>query len=206
MLLHVIANPRGAESRSKRVARAFLDGFRSTHPGEEVVELDLFSIDLPMVDAADVNTRFAQARGQTLHGEERARFERFARVLEPLLRADRVAITAPMWNFGMPWKLKQWLDVVTQARVTFEYTPAGPRGLLRATQGVLLGSRGGVYPDGDPRQTLDFFVPAVTASLRWLGVKDVSVVMADGLDADPAAAEDILRAAEEKARALGASL
>src|SRR5688500_13821892 len=100
MLLHVIANPRGAESRSKRVARAFLEGFRATHPDEPIEELDLFDVELPMTDREDVNTRIAQFWNRPKTPDEQARFERFERVIGPLLRADRVVITAPMWNFG----------------------------------------------------------------------------------------------------------
>lgn len=204
MLLHVIANPRGAgQSRSRRVATAFLEGFRTTHPDEPIQEVDLFSVDLPMIDALDVGARVAQSRGGDLSPEERARFARFWTFIEPLLEADRLVLTAPMWNFGPPWKLKQWLDVVTQARVTFEYGPQGPRGLLKA-KGALLGSRGGAYGEGDPRETHDFFVPALRWSLEWLGIEDLTVVMADALDAAPQGAEAVLRAAEARARAAGA--
>ena len=33
--------------------------------------------------------------------------------------ADRVLISTPMWNFGIPYKLKQWIDVITQPGLTF---------------------------------------------------------------------------------------
>ena len=29
-----------------------------------------------------------------------------------------------MWNFGIPYKLKQWIDVITQPGLAFRFDPA----------------------------------------------------------------------------------
>lgn len=207
LLHHVIANPRRrGESRSLRVADAFLAGFREAHPDAKVDEINLFDVELPMVDERDANTRIHQFMGQSLEGEEKARFDRFMRFIDPLRRCDALLITTPMWNFGPPWRLKQWIDTVTQARVTFEYTPDGPRGLLSA-RGAVVGSRGGAYPaEGDPRQTSDFLLPYLRRALEWIGVDPVQTCFAEGVDAKRDEAERILREAEDRARRLGAAL
>jgi len=204
MLLHVIANPRPEEeSRSRRVARAFLDGYRSANPDAEVREVDLFAEDLPMTDAKDINTRIHQFRGQELPPEEKERFDRFMRFIDPLLECERLVLTTPMWNFGPPWRLKQWFDTVTQARVTFQYTPQGPQGLTPCDRAAILGSRGGAYPEGDPRETSDFLVPYLTRALEWIGIGDVQTCFAEAIEAQRDRAEEILKETEEKARAMG---
>lgn len=207
-LLHVVANPRPrGESRSIRIADALLEGWRGAHPDGTVTEVNLFDEDLPMADATGVNTRIHQFMGQPLAGEEKARFDRFMRFIEPVLACDALVITTPMWNFGPPWKLKQWLDTVTQARVTFEYTPSGPRGLVPCDRAAIVGSRGGMYPDdGDPRETNDFLTTYLRAALKWIGVGDVRTCFADGVDAMRDQAERIIAEAETRARALGASM
>ncbi|RMH29498.1 MAG: hypothetical protein D6693_01865 [Planctomycetota bacterium] len=207
-LLHIIANPRPrGESRSLRVADALLAGWRGAHAGAEVVEMNLFDEELPMVDAAGVNSRIHQFMGQELAGEERERFDRFMRYIDPLLACDALVITTPMWNFGPPWKLKQWLDTVIQARVTFEYTDGGPRGLVPCDRAAIVGSRGGMYPaDGDPRHTGDFLTTYLRAALNWIGVADVRPCFADGVDAKRDQAESILAEAEARARELGSTL
>lgn len=206
-LLHIVANPRPrGESRSIRVADALLEGYRSAHDDATIVEFNLFDEDLPMVDATGVNTRLHQFVGQELVGEEKNRFERFMRYIEPLLACDALVVTTPMWNFGMPWKLKQWLDTVTQARVTFTYTPDGPKGLLPCAKAAIVGSRGGMYDAGDPRETRDFLTTHLTASLRFMGVDEVSICFADGVDARSDNAEAILTEAENNARTLGSSM
>lgn len=204
MLLHVIANPRPeSESRSRRLAKAFLEGFRQSHPNEEIRTADLFTMDLPMTDAADVNTRIHQLTSGDLVGEEKKRFDRFCTFIDPLLKCDRLLITTPMWNFGPPWKLKQWIDVVVQARMVFEYTPQGPRGLLKAKAAVV-GARGGAYADGsDPRESGDYLDPYLRFILKWIGITDVRMCWADAVDAQRDKAEDKMKGYEAKARELG---
>lgn len=205
MLLHVNANarPRG-ESRSLRVADAFLEGYRSAHPDAHIHEEPLFAEELALTDAVGANTRIHQSGGAELEGEEKERFERIMGYINPLKACDVLLISTPMWNFGPPWKLKQWIDTVTQARVTFQYTPDGPKGLL-TSKGAIVGSRGGAYSDGDPRETKDFLEPYLRWSLQWIGVADVKACWAEGIDANKDKAEEIIAKAEAEARKLGAS-
>ena len=43
---------------------------------------------------------------------------------------DTVVLGVPMYNFGIPAQLKNWIDAIARAGVTFRYTAAGPEGLL----------------------------------------------------------------------------
>jgi FMN-dependent NADH-azoreductase len=43
---------------------------------------------------------------------------------------DTVVLGVPMYNFGKPAQLKNWIDAIARAGVTFRYTEAGPEGLL----------------------------------------------------------------------------
>ncbi len=205
-LLHVNAcsRPRG-ESRSLRVADAFVEGWKAAHQDGRVHEEVLFREELAMRDATDTNARIDNSRGNALDQEEAKRFDRMCSYIEPLKKADVVLISTPMWNFGPPWKLKQWIDTVTQAKVTFEYTKDGPRGLLKA-KGAIVGSTGGAYKEGDPRETKDFLVPYLKWALAWMGIKDAAACFASGVDAKKDQAEQILAEAEERARKLGAGM
>jgi FMN-dependent NADH-azoreductase len=203
VLLHINAAPRPrGQSRSLRVADAFIEGFLESNPGADIQTMDLFDIDLGMVDAIDANTRLHQSRGADLEGEEKKRMDRFCQSIEPLLHCRHLLVTTPMWNFGPPWKLKQWLDTVMQARITFRYTENGPEGLVNA-KGAIVGSRGGVYPEGDPRETHDFLTPYLKMALRMMGVEVTQVCFAEAIDKDPAKTDQVLADAEERARAAG---
>ena len=47
-----------------------------------------------------------------------------ARLALRLSLADRVLISTPMWNFSIPYKLKQWFDVIIQPGLAFRFDPA----------------------------------------------------------------------------------
>eukprot|EP00420_Gonyaulax_spinifera_P024826 CAMPEP_0197915046 /NCGR_PEP_ID=MMETSP1439-20131203/79540_1 /TAXON_ID=66791 /ORGANISM="Gonyaulax spinifera, Strain CCMP409" /LENGTH=337 /DNA_ID=CAMNT_0043536983 /DNA_START=62 /DNA_END=1075 /DNA_ORIENTATION=- len=46
-----------------------------------------------------------------------------------LASARGLVISAPMWNYGPPWILKQYFDCVLHPGLTFVETPAGPQGV-----------------------------------------------------------------------------
>jgi len=44
--------------------------------------------------------------------------------------ARAIVVSAPTWNFGVPWVLKQYFDSILHPGLTFKETPSGPTGLL----------------------------------------------------------------------------
>jgi hypothetical protein len=46
-LLHLSSSPRGDHSHTRKVATAFLDAHRNTHPSDEVREIDLWTLSVP---------------------------------------------------------------------------------------------------------------------------------------------------------------
>ena len=54
-LLHIESSPRKDRSSSIQVAKAFLEEYRKTHPGDTVETLDLWKTDLPRFDGPAPN-------------------------------------------------------------------------------------------------------------------------------------------------------
>ena len=53
-----------------------------------------------------------------------------------------------MWNFGVPYKLKHYVDVLAQPGLTFSFDPAtGYSGLVTGKPVAVVYSRGGAYSD-----------------------------------------------------------
>ena len=89
--------------------------------------------------------------------------------------ADIVIIATPIYNFSVPSALKAWIDHVCRAGKTFNYTEAGPKGLLANKQGILVITSGGVPVDS----FVDFATPYLRQMLSFIGVTDVQTVSAD---------------------------
>jgi len=111
---------------------------------------------------------------------------------------DAIVLGVPMYNFGVPVQLKNWIDAIARAGVTFRYTAEGPEGLLKGKTVYVALARGGRYR-GTPN---DSQVPYLKTVLGFLGLTDVRFVYAEGL----AMGAEAEKAALEGARARIAEL
>ena len=101
-----------------------------------------------------------------------------------------VVLGVPMYNFGVPVQLKNWIDAISRAGVTFRYTASGPEGLLKGKKVYVALARGGTY-----RNTpADTQVPYLSTVLAFLGMTDVRFVYAEGLAMGPDAEREAHRA------------
>ena len=63
--------------------------------------------------------------------EQAARVALDDALIAEIQAADAVVLGVPMYNFGVPAQLKNWIDAIARARVTFRYTEHGAEGLLK---------------------------------------------------------------------------
>jgi len=115
--------------------------------------------------------------------EDAAHLELSDTLIAELEAADTIVIGAPIYNFAGPACIKAWMDLVARPRVTFTYTPDGPKGLLTGKKAIVVVASGGVAV-GSPA---DFLSSHLTFFLGFLGITDVEVVAAKDV-IDPIAA------------------
>ena len=85
-----------------------------------------------------------------------------------------VLLSVPMWNFGIPYRLKHLIDVVSQKDVLFTFDERGLNGTLGGRKAVVVNARGvGLGPDF-PREKLDYQQRYMTAWLHMIGITDVA--------------------------------
>jgi FMN-dependent NADH-azoreductase len=189
-LLHVNSSPRGGASQSLAIANAFVDAYRSRKPESKVDTLSLFEDSLPEFGTVAAGAKMAVFSGQEhtseqadLWAQARAVFDRFA-------AADEYVFNIPMWNAGVPYVLKHWIDVVSQPGWAFGFDPQeGYSGLLTGKKAFVVYSSG-VYALGVPAAFgVDFHSTFFADWLRFVGVTDVTELRFDGnvVAADPAA-------------------
>lgn len=100
------------------------------------------------------------------------------RLISELRDADMLMIGLPMYNFTVPSMLKAWNDHVARAGNTFEYTAAGPQGLLADKPVFLVSAMGGIHKEGES----DFLRPYMKQFLGLLGITDIRFITASGLN------------------------
>lgn len=175
-VLYIQASPRGERSASAQVAEAFIEALRKKGP-VEVDTLDVWKEDLPPFDGPALNGKYAGLSGTPLTDEQAAAWKAIHELGRRFREANQIVISVPMWNFGVPYKLKHLIDLVTQKDVTFLFGEGGFDGMLKNHSAVLVCARGLGYGEGGlPEDKLDFQNAYLTAWLNFLGVTDIRTI------------------------------
>jgi FMN-dependent NADH-azoreductase len=175
-LFHLSCSPR-AESESSAGARVFVDRFRAVRPDWDIDEMNLWRDHLPEFDGSILDAKYARMTGRGFTDAERDAFAVAERIAVRFALAERVLISTPMWNFGIPYKLKQWLDVINQPGLTFRFDPArGYLPLLKDRPTVVVIASGGDFVTGMNRGRIDMATPYLREALRFIGVSDVRFI------------------------------
>jgi len=112
-----------------------------------------------------------------------------------------VVLGVPMYNFGVPGQLKNWIDAISRAQVTFRYTANGPEGLPKGKKVYVALTRGGLYRN-TPSDTQ---VPYLKTIFTFLGMTEVQFVHAEGLAMGPEALQNALASAHSQIDELAAA-
>lgn len=201
-LLHIIATPRGEESRTLRVSEAFLETFKINHKGCIIDELDLSEEKLPAITKKRADGKYVLLSGKDLDGELKEAWKEIVSHIERFLSADGYLISTPMWNFSIPYTLKQYIDIILQPKYLFRYTPTGVEGLAKGKKMAVIASRGGEYSSPEMRK-MDFQEPYLRAAFGFAGITDVTFIIAQPMDMGQAIQEQKIIEAQAKARKTG---
>lgn len=179
-ILHIDSSAR----RQGSVTRDLTARIVANHPEARVITRDLADAALPQITEDWVAASFTPADSRT--GAQRQALALSDTLVAELKAADTLVIGLPVYNFGVPAALKAWIDQVARAGLTFNYTAAGPQGLLKGKRAIVAMASGGTGA-GSP---IDFATPYIRHILGFLGITDVTVIAADGMNIEPDASLD----------------
>lgn len=176
-LLHVSASPRGERSESLALAETFLASYRDAHPDDEVRHFDLWDGSLPAFGTDAAAAKMAVFAGQSPTGAAGVAWQAARDTFDRFAAADRYLFSVPMWNHGIPYILKQLIDVISQPGLVYGFDPVtGYQGLVTGKRAAVIYTSG-VYAGGsDARFGVDFQESYFDDWLRWAGIHDVETI------------------------------
>ena len=181
----------GQGSQSTRLANELVETLRAGDADATVTLRDLGANPHPALDEATLGALFTPADARTPGQHARVALDQA--LIDEVKAADVIVIGVPMINFGISSQLKNWIDAIAKAGVTFKYTATGPVGLIEGKKVYAVLTRGGVYRD----QPHDTQVPYLRQTLGFLGIKDIEFIYAEGLNMGPEAADKGIASARE---------
>lgn len=173
-ILHIDSSARGEGSITRALSQYLVSAL-----DQPVIRRDLGLRPLPEISPAEL-----MAVHDSIPSEDpgcKAQLALSNELIEELRAVDTVVMGVPMYNFGVPASLKQWIDAVCRAGVSFSYSAEGPQGLLDVRRVFLLVSSGGT-PVGS---AADFVTPYLQHICRFIGIEEIHVIDAGGSKRDP---------------------
>lgn len=178
----------GAYSQSN----ALIDVIAKNATETNVVIRDLAENPLPILDH---NVLAAFGGGEDLTEEQQNILATSNQLIEEIKQADKLIIAAPMYNFTVPTQLKNWIDLIARAGVTFQYSENGPEGLLtNVKETTVITTRGGVHKDTEN----DIVTSYLKTTLGFVGIHNVNFVYAEALSMGEELASQELTNAKEQ--------
>jgi FMN-dependent NADH-azoreductase len=194
-ILHLDSSVTGEKSVSRPLSQAAAEKLKAANPGAEYVYRDLVKNTLRHYTAV---LRLYGDNLPQITDQQKAEMETGEEILNEFLSADVILIGAPMYNFSVPSQLKAWVDLICVAGKTFSYGPNGPQGLCGGKKVVVISSRGGMYGPGSPFEPFDHQEKYLRDVFTFLGVKDITVITAEGVAQGPEKSAAAVAAAKEK--------
>ena len=171
-LLFVDSCIKAAESRTKRIADAFI---------EELQKSNLFAVETVVVDGTPLvplGLKEYKSRRQLLDAQKTD--DPLFNYAKQFASADLIVVAAPFWDMSFPAKLKTYFENIAVTGFTFINTKDGNSvGVCKAERMVYITTRGMDIPDGHPMEQAAPYLKALAA---FFGIKDFEMVSAYGLD------------------------
>lgn len=201
-LLYIQASPRGKRSHCIAVADAFVETYRQKHPDDKIVTLNVFDASISDFDGPVVQAKYAILHGQPHSKEQQQAWNNVEKVIERFTSADKYVLAVPMWNFGIPYRLKHYIDLLVQPGYTFRFSEEkGYEGLVAGKPMLAVYARGGEYPLHGEAEVFDLQKKYVELIFGFIGFEDMrSVVVEPTLQGGPDVAEAKRQKAINKAR------
>ncbi|EGQ9161841.1 FMN-dependent NADH-azoreductase [Vibrio parahaemolyticus] len=181
----------GDYSQSNKLVEDFIKNVDQ----DKLTVRDLAANPLPVLDFAVATALRAT---EDLSQEQQVVVDLSDTLIEEVKAADTLVIAAPMYNFTIPTQLKNWIDLIARAGVTFKYTENGVQGLIEGKKAIVVTTRGGIHKDSPT----DNVTPYLRTVLGFVGITDVEFVYAEALNMGEDAASKGISEAQSQLAAM----
>ena len=180
-LLEIQSSPRGESSDSITLTKSFIEACNSDNNSIVVDTLNVWHESLPEFDYEAIGAKYKAVKREATTEAESNVWQRIQSLIQRFQNADRIVLGTPMWNFGLPYKLKHLIDLVAQRNYLFAYDGKQYGPLLNIEKAVGVYTRGSRFLEDSPIPPSQFDHQASYLDfwLQLVGVRDLRSVIVD---------------------------
>ena len=142
----------------------------------DITHLDLVKNPAPLLLEDNLNALLKRNfMGLELTKEESEVVKSADKLVQQLLKADKIVLAFPMYNFSVPATVKAWIDAVIQKDRTFKIiNEGGYEGLCQGKKALILMTTGADYSQ-EPTKSMDYAMPLVESCLGFIGIESYGI-------------------------------
>ncbi|MFT9817401.1 FMN-dependent NADH-azoreductase [Lysinibacillus sp. NPDC056185] len=196
-VLYITAHPRDEQSYSMAVGKEFMQAYRSAHPQDEVIHLDLYKMNIPHLDADVLNGWDKLKSGiafEELTLAEQTKIGRINELADQFVAADKYIFVTPIWNYSYPPVMKAYIDSFCIVGKTFKYLPdVGRIGLLGDKKALHIQASGSVLSPGSntPAEGFEMGHSHLKVIMEFVGITDFKGIFVEGMAEYPEQASQL---------------
>ena len=122
-IMYVEGSPRKNRSHSIDIANGYLDKVKENDSSIEIKKIDLWSMNLPEFTGDMMDAKYAVIGGTDPSDQQKEAWGKVTKIFDEFADADHYVFSVPMWNFNIPYKLKHYIDIVTQPGMSWSFSP-----------------------------------------------------------------------------------
>mgnify|MGYP001158056840 FL=1 len=189
-IIYLEGSPRKKRSHSINIANEYLNKVRENDSSIEIKTIDLWSMDLPEFTGDMMDAKYAVIGGTDPSDKQKEAWGKVTKIFNDFADADHYVFSIPMWNFNIPYKLKHFIDIVTQPGLSWSYNPDdGYKGLMGGRTATVIYASGDGYSEGTGFETYDLQKPYIELWLTFIGFDKIDKVITDRTLFEPEEAE-----------------
>jgi len=172
-LLRIDTSTRGANSHSIGLADMIFNTLESEH--SRVLTRDLNRTNLPHISQEFIEAMYTpkEERNDAMNGI----LNLSDTLIGELKSADTILLSVPMFNFGVPSRLKAYIDHISRIGETFSMDENGMNGLLKNKKLIVAAAYGAEF---EQMRAMDFVEPYLKSLFGFLGIEDITYLAVEG--------------------------
>jgi len=178
-ILNIVTSPRKERSASIAIIDSFLFAYQEKIQGLVVDTLDVWTESLPEFGAEAIGAKYKGVSGEAMTPSETAIWGKIRELASRFQKADRIVLGIPMWNFSLPYKLKQLIDLACQRNMLFTFDGKDYGPALHIDKAFVAYVRGQSEEAGfqtGPPPGFEYVAKYIEFWLHFIGVRSITTM------------------------------